>query len=69
MKYISIHHSAPVKNEWFCCRKGKIYTYEEYCKLVHRQQLIKDVIKDVVFIVILGVIMVFRGYVFLEYGI
>lgn len=69
MKYISIHHSASMRDNCAYYKKGKIYTYEEYSKLIRRRQLIKDVIKDIVFIVVLGVIMVFRGYVFLEYGI
>ncbi len=65
MKYISIHNSAPLKSEWVYYRKGKKYTYEEYYELVYRQQLIKDI----TLITVLGVIMVFRAYVFLEYGI
>lgn len=65
MEYISIHHSAPMKGEWIYYRKGKKYTYEEYCKLIRRQQLVKEI----VLITLFGVVMVFRAYVFLEYGI
>ena len=69
MKYISIHHSAPMKGKWIYCRKGKKYTYEEYCKLIRRQQLIKEIIKEIVLITLVSVVMVFRAYVFLKYGI
>ncbi len=65
MKYISIHHSAPIRDECAYYRKGKKYTCEEYSKLVRRKQLIKDVVLMIVF----GAIVVFRAYVFLEYGI
>lgn len=65
MEYISIHHSAPMKGEWIYYRKGKKYTYEEYCKLIRRQQLVKEI----VLITLFGVVIVFRAYVFLEYGI
>ena len=65
MEYISIHHSAPMKGEWIYYRKGKKYTYEEYRKLIRRQQLIKEI----VLITLFSVFMVFRAYVFLEYGI
>lgn len=65
MEYISIHHSAPMKGEWIYYRKGKKYTYEEYFKLIRRQQLIKEII----LITLFSVVMVFRAYVFLEYGI
>ena len=62
--YISIHNSAPT-DEWACYRKGKKYTYEEYSKSVYRKQLIKDI----ALMAALGVVMVFRAYVFFEYGV
>ena len=65
MEYISIHHSAQTKGKWTYYRKGKKYTYEEYCKLIRRQQLIKEI----VLITLFSVVMVFRAYIFLEYGI
>ena len=64
MKYISIHHSAPLKSEREYYIKGKTYTEEEYLKLIYRKQLIKDV----VLMTVLGVVMAFRAYVFFKYG-
>ena len=63
--YISIHNSAPNKGECNYYRKGKRYTYEEYCKLIYRRQQIKNV----VFAILFGAFMIFRAYAFLEYGI
>lgn len=63
--YISIHHSAPNKGEFAYYKKGKVYRYEEYCKMVRRKQQIKDIILITVF----GVFVIFRAYVFFEYGI
>ena len=65
MEYISIHHLAPMRGEWAYYKKGKKYTYQEYCKLIRRQQLIKEITLFTVF----GVFVLFRAYVFLEYGI
>ena len=64
--YISMHHSAPptTKDECFCFYDQ----YEKFCKLLSRQRLIRY-IANVVGMVVLGVIMVLRAYVFLEYGI
>lgn len=63
--YLSIHHLAPIREKFSYYRKGKKYTYEEYSKLMRRKQLIKDIALLVVF----GVVVVFRTYVFFEYGI
>lgn len=66
MKYTSVHHSAPMRDDGFVCyKKGKIYTCEEYSKLIHRRQLIKGII----LLAALGAAMVVRAYVFFEYGI
>lgn len=64
MKYISIHHNAPLKGEKKYYIKGKIYTEEEYRKLIYRKQLIKDI----VLMTLLGVVVAFRAYVFFKYG-
>ena len=65
MNNILIHHSVPANDKLAYYRKGKEYTYEEYSKLIYRKQLVKDV----VFVTVVGVVMVFRAYVFCKYGI
>lgn len=65
MNNMSIHHSAPIKDEFVYYRKGKKYTCEEYFKLTYRKQLIKDIM----LMIVLGAVMVFRSCVFFEYGI
>lgn len=60
MNNISIHHSAPIKNEFS-------YTYELIHKIADKRQSIQ-LIKDMIFMIILGAFMVLRAYVFFEYG-
>jgi hypothetical protein len=66
MNYISIHHfPAPTRDRIVYCKNGKKYPYEEYKKLVHKKQLIKDII----FMVCVSVVAALRAYVFFEYGV
>lgn len=62
--YISIHHSAPIRNKEYKY-KSDYLEFIHNLKVIHRKRLIKDIILMIVF----GVVMVFRAYVFLEYGI
>lgn len=64
MNYISIHHTTPITGSIYYIKDNK-HTYEEYSKLVHSKQLIKDV----VLIAVLGVVVALRAYVWFAYGI
>ena len=65
MNYISIHHfPAPTRDRIVYCKNGKKYPYEEYLKLKHKKQLIKDI----VFAVGVSIVAALRAYVFFEYG-
>lgn len=63
--HITIHHSSPIMYEWSYYRKGKKYTYEEYCKLIR----IKKLIKTIILMILFYIISIIRGYIYLEYGI
>lgn len=42
--YISIHRPSQNEDRWVFCPNSKKYTYEEYKKLVHKKQSIKDIV-------------------------
>lgn len=63
MNYISIHHTTSTTDSVYYI-KDKKHTYEEYSKLAHSKQLIKDV----ALIAVLGVVVALRAYVWFAYG-
>ena len=68
--YISIHHSKPSNTRFtYCAKNGKTYSEFEYFKMMRRKYQIKKNIKESIQVAILIVIMIFRAYVFLEYGV
>lgn len=67
---LTIHHSAPSGNGRFYYhgRNGKTYTEEEYYKMIRRKELIKEIVLTILQTFIFVIFIVFRAYVFLEYG-
>ena len=69
---LTIHTNAPsYKGGEFIyySKKGKKYTKEEYYKMINRKELIKELIKIIVWTVIFAIFVVLRAYVFFEYGV
>lgn len=61
--YISIHHSSPDRT--ISVDRPDYLTFIRNLKIMRRKQLLKDV----VFMILFGVVMMFRAYIFFKYGV
>ena len=66
---LSFHTHAPYKGDCTYYCKGKMYTEAEYWEMWRRKQKIKDTIFHLITMILFVAFMIYRAYVFVEYGI
>lgn len=70
MEYLTIHHSKPSNTGFvYYAKNSKTYSEFEYFKMMRRKHQIKENIKEDIQMIVFILLMIFRAYVFLEYGV
>lgn len=70
MEYLTIHHSKPNNTGFvYYAKNSKTYSEFEYFKIMRRKHQTKENIKSSIQMIVFISVMIFRAYVFLEYGV